>query len=285
MEDHVKDVGTKDFENTVLRESWKRPVVVDFWASWCGPCRMLGPILEKLATEFDGTFLLAKLDTEAHPEIATRFDIRSIPNVKVFKEGKVVDELVGAVPEDKARAFLRRQVPSKADLKLAEAKARLQEGRMETARALLEEALKFESSHAGSLIELGGIMAAEGDSGGAVALWDTVAARSPLWEHAQALKHTLEFRAKCNAAGGPAACADMARRDPENLERRYSNGCCLAVNAEYRAALEEFLYVVKRDKNLQKEAARKAMLTVFSLIGERSALADEYRDLLAQALF
>jgi putative thioredoxin len=284
-ETYVKDVGLEDFERSVVEESARRPVAVDFWAAWCGPCRILGPILERLAEEFGGDFLLAKVDTEAEPELAMQFGIRSIPNVKVFRDGRVVDEMVGALPEDGVRGFLRRHCPSPADRKHAEGMAELAGGRTERARSAFEAALASDPGHAGVLVELGKLAAASGDYERAAADWARVPASSPLWDQAQTLARSLEFSRECAQGGGEAACAQRASEEPANLQARFAHGCCLAARGKHRDALEEFLFVVGRDKNFNDQAARKAMLTVFSLAGERSELAEEYRKRLALVLF
>ncbi len=283
--EHVRDVDAGDFEQAVLAESRMRPVVVDFWATWCAPCRFLTPVLEKLAEEFGGEFLLAKINADSNPEIADEFHVRSIPNVKVFMNGRVVDELLGAVPEDQARNFLRRHCPTAADRKFAEAREQLNAGSPEKARALLTEALKLDGSHASALIEMGKLMASDGNSNEAVAHWDRVPASSALWDHAQALKQSLRLQMECRSHGGPARCSRVAEEEPENLEARFAHGCCLASEGEYRQAFEEFLFVIRRDRNFRDESARKAMLTVFLLAGERSALTEEYRKKLALVLF
>jgi len=281
---HVKDVGLSDFEQLVIDESFRRPVAVDFWAPWCGPCRILGPVLEKLAEEFKGDFLLAKVNTEENPEIAQGFGIRSIPNVKVFKGGAVVDEFMGAISEGEARHFLRRHCPSDADRKYAEGLACLDLGQAQEARRAFEEALRADPSHGGALLELGKILAAAGDAE-AASLWDRIPSDSPQQEQAEPLKQALEFHTVCGQNGGLEACATRAAAEPENLEARYAHGCCLAAGGDYRGALEEFLFVVTRNRNFREEAARKAMLTVFVLAGERSGLAEEYRKRLAMVLF
>jgi putative thioredoxin len=282
---HVKDVGADDFEASVLEESWKRPVVVDFWAAWCGPCRFLGPVLEKLAEEFSGAFLLAKIDTEANPDLAMRFRIQSIPNVKVFKDGELVDEFLGALPETEVRSFLRRHCPSEADRKYDDALRQLKSGRTARVRSLLTEALELDASHPGSLLELGRLEIADGNTGRALELWNRIPASSPMYDTAQRMKQALELQSTCSAGGGLEKRAEAAAAEPDNLKARYAYGCCLAAAGDYRAALEEFLFVVSRDKNFNDQAARKAMLTVFGIVGERSELAEEYRRKLALALF
>jgi putative thioredoxin len=282
---HVKDVGTDDFEASVLEESWRRPVVVDFWAAWCGPCRFLGPVLEKLADEFNGDFLLAKIDTEADPDLAMRFHIQSIPNVKVFRDGELVDEFFGALPENDVRTFLRRHCPSEADRRYDDALRQLKSGRTARARALLAEALELDSTHAGALLELGRMELDEGNAARALELWDRITASSPVYDTAQRMKQALELQATCSAGGGLEKRALAAKAEPGNLEARYAYGCCLAADGRYREALEEFLFVVSRDKNFNDQAARKAMLTVFGIVGDRSDLAEEYRKKLALALY
>ena len=285
MPAHVREAGVEDFAATVIDESTRRAVVVDFWAPWCGPCRVLGPVLERLAEEFAGEFLLVKVDTEANPELADHFQIRSIPNVKVFRDGGVVDEIIGAVPEDEARRFLRRHCPSQADRKYAEGRRALSEGKSQEALSAFEAALALDAKHGEALLELGRLAAAAGDAEGAASYWSRIPSGSPAQEEAESLGRSLEFQARCAEAGGAEAAARRAAEEPGNLEARYAHGCCLAARGDFRAALEEFLHVVSRDKNFREQAARKAMLTVFALVGERSELAEEYRKRLALVLF
>lgn len=282
---NVKDIELDQFETEVLRESWDRPVVVDFWAPWCAPCRMLSPVLERLADEFHGDFLLAKVNTESNPELAQDFEIRSIPNVKVFREGEVVDELVGAVPEDQARAFIRQHCPTPADRKIQAALEAAARGDSDGAGALLEEVLDMEPEHGLALLELGKIRASAGDTEAASALWDRIPASAAEWEQAVPLKRSLHFAEVCASNGGHRGWEARAAANPDDLEARYALGCCHVSLGRYREALEEFLYVVSKDKNYKDQEARRAMLTVFSLAGERSDLSEEYRKKLAFVLF
>ncbi len=281
----VVDADSKNFESIVIEESWRRPVVVDFWAAWCAPCRMLGPVLEKLAAEYEGSFLLAKLDSDANLQLSERYGIRSIPNVKVFKDGAVVDEFVGVIPEAELRAFLRRHCPTEADRHLQEAMLELKMSRKERARTLLEKAIEADPIHGGALLELGRLCALEGDLAGAQSYLDRIPGASPLWEQAQTLKEVFELQRTCRAGGGPGVWAQKVLAEPDDLEARFGHGCCQIVSGNYRKALDEFLYIVSREKDFRDQAARKAMLTVFKLIGDRSELAEEYRKRLALVLY
>src|SRR3569833_1968431 len=151
MSEHALDVGLADFSQRVLEESKHRPVVVDFWAPWCGPCKQLKPILEKLAAEYGGKFLLAKVISDENQELATRYGVRGIPSVKAFVDGELVDEFSGALPEGEVRAFLDRLVPGPA------ADAR-RAGDAPGALQLLADASRIDPAHLGVRLDAAEIM-------------------------------------------------------------------------------------------------------------------------------
>src|SRR4051812_34093758 len=160
----VIDVGDADFVEKVIEESKRRPVVVDFWAEWCGPCRTLGPVLERVAEEHGGEFLLAKLDTDANPYVASQFRIQSIPNVWAFVDGRPVDQFIGAYPEPAVREFVARLLPSEADREAAEAVEAAESGDPESAEQGFREALEADPENRGARLGLGRILVARGDA-------------------------------------------------------------------------------------------------------------------------
>ena len=143
----VVTLNAGNFRQVVIEGSFQRPVLVDFWADWCAPCRALMPVLAKLAEAYDGKFLLGKLDTEAERDLAAQFGIRSLPTVQLFKGGKPVDQFMGALPEAQVRAFLDRHLPREADLLVARAEALIGTGNLIDAAALIAQARASEPNH------------------------------------------------------------------------------------------------------------------------------------------
>jgi putative thioredoxin len=281
----VINVSEQGFQREVVERSREVPVVVDFWASWCGPCRILGPVLEKLAEESKGGFILAKVDTEQNPMLASQIGIRSIPNVMVFIDGQVVDQFIGALPEHEVRAFLRRYCPTETDRLVAEGIRREEAGEFEAAAQVYDQALRQEPTHAAARLGLARVMLAQGDEAEAqehLAVIPPLAAEA---EQAARLREFIAFHQACRDAGGEDACRQKLAINPNDLDARFALGACLAAAGRFREALEEFLAIVAKDKKHRDEAARKAMLTIFGLVGERSELAEEYRNRLALTLY
>src|SRR2546428_202383 len=143
----VIDVSDQTFQSEVLEESFRRPVVVDFWAAWCQPCRLIGPVLERLAEEHGGQFVLAKLDVDSNPQASYAFRIQSIPAVKAFRDGQLVSEFVGAIPERAIRQWLEPLLPSQADRLVEQGEQSEQEGRLDEADNLFRQAMEVDPNH------------------------------------------------------------------------------------------------------------------------------------------
>ena len=280
MSEHALDVGLADFNQHVLEESKHRPVVVDFWAPWCGPCKSLKPILEKLAAEYGGKFLLAKINSDDNQELAARHGVRGIPSVKAFVNGEQVDEFSGALPESEVRAFLDRLIPSPADELRAEAAELRLAGDMSAALQKLADASRINPDHIGVRLDAAEIMLDlnEADEAGRLiaSVPDDAEPRVPQ------LKARLQF---LGAAGeDEAALAARVAANGNDLEARLKLANLMVAAGQYEAGMDQLLEIVRRDRSFEDDIGRKTLLSVFNLLGG-GELVSRYRRMLATALY
>ncbi|MGH2677652.1 MAG: tetratricopeptide repeat protein [Actinomycetota bacterium] len=254
---NVIEVGEEDFDDRVVEGSREAPVVVDFWAGWCRPCLVLGPVLERLAEEWAGRFVLAKVDVDANPRLAERFGVQGIPAVKGFRDGEVAAEFVGAQPEELVRRFLDDIVPSEADERVAVAR----EASTDEAEAELRAVLAEDPSHAAAAAGLAQLLLRRGDVDAAR---DVLSAASPSPE-----VRRLQARVDVEAMGRELGELGAAAR--------------AAAAGDHRQALERSLALIGEDGH--RQAARELMVQVFELLGDDHPLTREYRSRLASALF
>jgi putative thioredoxin len=261
---NVVDVTDATFEQVVIEGSKERPVVVDMWAAWCGPCRTLGPILEKVADERAGAFLLAKLDVDANgvgQALLQAVRSQGIPTVVGFKDGQPVSMFIGAYPESEVNAFVDQLLPSEAEIEAAEAEAVADAGDVEAAEAGFRDALAKDPQSKDAAIGLARILVARGEID---------QARPLVMQHlpdpdAEAVHATIEVREWSEQpANGTLASAKR-----------------LAAKGRWREALDGMLGSLQDDR----DAARQAMVTVFAALGDDDELVDEYRRKLTAALF
>jgi putative thioredoxin len=256
----VVEATDANFVDVVVEESKTRPVVVDLWASWCGPCRTLGPMLEKVAQEHDGEFLLAKLDVDANPYTAGQFGVQSIPTVVAFKDGRPVDGFVGAIPEPMVQEFVGRLLPTEADREAEEAADVEASGDLAAAEAGYRDAIAQDTNNRTARLGLARILADRGDAD------EARQTLMPLLPDADAERLLAQLEV-----------ASWSRlREPGTL----ASAKRLAAQAKWREALDAMLGALRDDPD-----ARQAMIEVFTVLGEDDELVAEYRRKLASALF
>jgi putative thioredoxin len=279
----VIEATTQNFEQEVIERSGSVPVVVDFWAAWCNPCRMLGPVLEKLAQEYHGKFVLAKVDTERDPELAGQFGVRSIPAVFGFRDGKAVDAFVGVQPESVIRTWLDRLLPAPADVIAAEA-SRLERTDPRAAEAKYNTALMLDSDLPAAQIGLARIALEQGRVEDAQARIAGLERRGFLEPEAERVKAELILRSQARQAGSveSARASLAARPDDKTLQFRLAEA--LAAAGQYKDALELCLDLVERDRKGIGEQARRTMIAIFQLVPPDSELVAEYQRQLSVAL-
>ncbi len=285
------NVTSADFDRVVLDGSRTLPVLVDFWAAWCAPCRALAPILDKLAAEFAGRFTLAKVDTDAAPDVAGRYGIRSIPSCKLFVDGAVVDEFVGVLPEGQLREFLAAALPSPGRALVASAKGRLAGGDAQAALADLARAAEDDPDDEDLALTRLEALVALGRTPDAQAIVDALEAPQrlrtrPVRDERRlgALKARLALVSGAGAGADAGALARAAAADPADAAARLALANALAARGDYEAALREYLAVAAADRSLGDDAGRKGMLTVFEVLGPDSDLVRRYRRELAAVI-
>jgi putative thioredoxin len=280
----VKDVKEADFEREVIERSRQVPVVVDFWAPWCGPCRALGPILVRLAAERAGDFILAKVNTDQAQNLAYQYGIEGIPAVKAFRDGRPVLEFVGLLPEAQVRAFIDRISPSPADRQARQA-ADLEANDPAEAEARYRSVLEQDPTNDVAAVGLARLLIARGQDAEASDLLARIAPAGELGTEAERLGAVLLLREQARAFSDEATARKRQEADPDSAEARYQLGCVLAAAGKYPEALKTLLGAAERDPRLAADKVRPVMVKVFYAVGVRSPLADEYRDKLARLLY
>lgn len=276
----VIDSTDATFNEDVIQRSHEIPVIVDCWAPWCGPCRVLGPILERLAYERDGQIQLVKVNTDENPQVARALQVEGIPAVFAFVGGQLVNRFVGALPEEQVRAFFDSLVPSEADIKAAEGYRMMQENQIPIARLHFEAALDEDPDHEPAGVGLAAVLSRMGETERAAQL----ARRWPNHPMSKSVLTAMELTAALDGHD-PDQIRQAAIASPGDALARYRNGCLLAVEGQWMEALDELLESVKIDKSAGDEAARKTLLGIFGMLGEDQPVVIEYRKRLGRLLF
>lgn len=263
----------KDFQKDVIEKSFNKPVLVDFWAEWCGPCKMIGPVLEKLAEENKESWELAKVDTDKNQEIAMRYGVRGIPNVKLFRNGEVINEFTGALPEPAIKDWLKKSIPSKFAEQIEHAKIYLAKGDLTTARAVLEDIHKGDINNSEVKVLLAKVLLFENQKE-ALRLTQNIDGNLANIELAEAINNLAELLnrdEKCFAHA--------------EVKEKYLSAIDDIKKQNFDSALKKLIEIIRTDRSYDDDGARKACISIFKFLGEENEITLKHRRDFGSALY
>ncbi len=281
---YIFESGAADFQENVVAKSASIPVLVDFWAGWCAPCRSLAPILEKVAGLFAGRLLVAKVDTDAEPELAARFGVRSLPTLLLFHGGEPRAQTMGVQPESAIVQFVRPFVKTVADDLAEQGADAVNRGDMKEARRLIERAVAEEPERPGPRYALAEFLLAVGDPDGADAAIDPLSVAEKESNTGHMIRDRIRFARDLAEAPDKGSLARTVSANPGDLEARYLLAARLLMEGSLAEALEQFYELMRRDRNFRDDAGRNGLLSVFNILGPDSDLVTDYRKRMAALL-
>lgn len=261
----------KDFQKEVIERSNDIPVLVDFWAEWCGPCKILGPVLERVAAEANGSWQLAKVNTEEHPEVAMQYNIRSIPNVKLFVDGKMETEFVGALPEPMVKQWLAKNIPGRHRKDIGKAEQLLAAGDSAGAQQLLETVVQHEPQNHKARTLLARLLIFT-NPGKAQTLVEGIEEDSEYFDVADAVRTF-------------AGMADKQDLPEDGVKQQYLAAIRKLTANDFAGALEGFIEVIRTNRYYDDDGARKACIAIFKILGEEHEITQTYRREFSRALY
>jgi putative thioredoxin len=262
-----------NFQKDVIEKSFDKPVLVDFWAEWCAPCRMLGPILEKLAEENKDDWILVKVDTDSNQDIALKYGIRGIPNVKLFGNGEVINEFTGALPEPAIKEWLKKSIPSKFSDQIEHAKVLLNNGHVSDAKILLEDIQKGDINNSEVKVLLAKIL-----------LFDDTKEAKRLVQNVDGNLTNIEL------AEAITTIADLLQRDQSSfadseVRKKYLTAIDDIRKKDFDTALSKFVDIIRTDRSYDDDGARKVCIAIFKFLGEDNEITVRHRRDFGSALY
>lgn len=281
---YIIDVTEQNFVSQVIEASQQQPVMVDFWATWCGPCQTLVPMLEQLANEYNGGFILAKVDVDQNQQLASQFGVRSVPTVKIVKDGQIVDEFTGVIPDTEIRKKLDAHVSRESDSKVDQANSLYAQGDTEQAIATMQQLIIDEPNNYQARIIFANMLVNEKRHDDARQLIESLPDEEKNKPEAKGILAQIQM----SSALQDAPCIDELKvrleKDANDNDARYLLGNQLIAAGDYENAMEQFLQLMIRDREFNDDAGRKSLLQVFDMLGGSGELVTKYRRKMANAL-
>ena len=278
------DVTEADFDTQVLAASRERPVLVDFWATWCGPCQSLMPVLQKLAEDYQGAFLLAKVEIDQNPGLAARYGVRSVPTVKLLRNGEVVDEFMGALPESAIREFLDRHVEKESDRQMQAARDLFDQGNVDAALEKMRAILEADPANARNFLRYAEALVEAGRLDQAREQLDAL----PLdWQdrpEAKSLRARLELEKTLADAPPREELEKRLEADPGDKDALYLSAMRALEAGDHDTAIDRLLQLLMLDRNYGDDIARRTLLQIFDMLGDEDERVQQGRRRLAMAL-
>ncbi len=274
---YILNVTAEDFQTSVIDNSFKQPVLLDFWAEWCQPCQALIPVLSKLAEEYNGAFVLAKVNSDEQGELAAQAGVRSLPTVKLVINGQIVNEFMGALPESEVRQFLEPYITTEADTILDEAMQAYEQGKEQDALDMLNQALANDPQNAKLKINIAKLVANQGDHDSATALLDTLSDEQANEPEVKELKAQLKLVNQLKDAGDPNELKQRIEKDPDDLEALLKLSKFMTASGEYQEAMELLIKIMIKDRAYEGGAARQGLIDIFDMLGHENELVKKYR--------
>jgi putative thioredoxin len=274
---YIHNVSAEDFQSLVIENSFKQPVVVDFWAEWCNPCQVLIPILTKLAEEYKGAFVLAKVNSDEQGELAAQAGVRSLPTVKIFVDGQVVNEFMGALPEPEVRKFIDQYIQTESDQVLNDAMLAFQEGREQDALEMLNAALANDSKNAKLKINIAKLMTNQGDFESATALLDSLENDDKDQPEVKEIVTHIKLARQLKDAGDPAELEQRVKDNPDDLDAMLQLSNINMASGNYEVAMQMLMQIMQKDRKFKDDAGRQGLIDIFDMLGNDNALVKSYR--------